>query len=76
MCEFLTSFGMHGYACVFLVLFFSLAWVFPSVKVFFNLAFPFMDSHGVVGFLDFGWPGLSDGFETQWGGLWKKEHMA
>jgi len=40
---------MHGYACVFLVLLLSLAWVFPGVKVLFNLVFPFLDSLEVMG---------------------------
>ena len=28
---------------------FSLAWVLSGVTVFFNLALPFLDSHGVMG---------------------------
>ncbi len=50
MYDFLTSFGMHGYACVFLVLLLSLAWILLGVTVFFTLAFIFLDSHGVMGF--------------------------
>ena len=50
MCDVLARFGMHGYACVFLVLLLSLAWVFPSVTMFFSLASPFLDSHGVMWF--------------------------
>ena len=65
MCYFLARFGMHGYACVFLVFLLSLAWVFLGVTKFFNLAFPFMDSHGVMGFSCFSWVGFSDGFKAE-----------
>jgi len=54
MCGFLTIFDMHGVACVFLVLFLSLARVLSSVTVFFILALPFLDNHGVMGFSCFG----------------------
>lgn len=49
MFNFLTNFGMHGYACVFLVLLLSWAWVFPGVTMFLSLAFPFLNNHGVMG---------------------------
>lgn len=43
-------FGMHGiFMCVFGSLV-SLAWVLTCVIVVFNLAFPFPNSHGVMGF--------------------------
>jgi len=53
------------HACVHLVLLLSLAWVFPGVKVFFSLSLPFLDRHGVMGSLVFGWAGLLDGFENE-----------
>ena len=53
------------HACVVLVLLMSLAWVFPSVIVVFSLAFPFLDNHGVMGSLLFGYVGFLDGFETE-----------
>lgn len=37
-------------ACVYLVLFLSLAWVFPGVVVVFKITLTFMDSYGVMGF--------------------------
>lgn len=37
------------YACVYLVLLMSLAWVLPGVRVVFIISFPFPDSHGVMG---------------------------
>lgn len=73
MCDFLARFSMHGYACAFLVLFLSWAWVFPGMTVFFNLSLPFPDSHGVMGFSCFGWSRLSDGFESKWGGSLKEK---
>ena len=27
-----------------------MAWILPGVKMFFSLALPFLDSHGVMGF--------------------------
>ena len=48
---FLTIFGMHGIECGTFVV---VAWFFPSVIVFFSLALPFPDSHGVMGFSYFG----------------------
>jgi len=27
-----------------------MAWILPGVTVFFSLVFPFLDSHGVMGF--------------------------
>jgi len=50
MYDFLASFGMNGYACVFLVLLLSLAWVSLGVTMFFNLALSFPNSLGVMGF--------------------------
>ena len=46
----LIFFACMVYACVYLVLFLSLAWVLPGVIVVFILAFPFPDNHGVMGF--------------------------
>lgn len=39
------------HACVYLVLFLSLAWVLVGVTVVFNLALTFPDSHGVMEFI-------------------------
>ena len=50
MCDFLARYGMHGYACVLLVLLLSLACVFLGVIVFISLSLPFPDSHGVMEF--------------------------
>ena len=46
----LLVFACMVHACVYLVLLLSLAWVSPGVIVVFSLAFPFSDSHGVMGF--------------------------
>ena len=54
MYDFLAIFGMHGYACVFLLLLMSLAWIFLGVIVFFSLALPFLDNHGVIELSYFG----------------------
>ena len=53
------------HACMLFVLLLSLACVFPSVTMFFSLALPFMDSHGLMGSLVFGCARFSDGFETK-----------
>ena len=60
---------------MFLVLLLSLAWVFLGVRVLLSLAFPFLDSHGVMGLSCLGCIGLSNGFEVEWGGL-KNIHKA
>ena len=49
MCDFLSSFIMHGYACAFLVLLLSLAWIFSGVTMFFSLALPFSNNLKVMG---------------------------
>ena len=49
MCDFLARFGMHGYLCVFLVIFFSFPWNFLGVAVLFGLSFPFLVSLEVMG---------------------------
>ena len=54
MYDFLASFPMHGYACAFLVLFLSRAWVLSGVIIFLSLSLPFSDSHGMMGFSCFG----------------------
>jgi len=42
------------HACVLLVLLLSLAWIFLGVTMFFSLALPFLNIHGVAGSLVFG----------------------
>jgi len=39
-----------AYACVYLVHLLLLAWVLSGFDSGFSLAFPFLDSHGVMGF--------------------------
>ena len=47
MCILLARFCIHDIACGYFTV---VAWGFPGVKVVFNLAFPFSDSHVVMGF--------------------------
>jgi len=50
MYDFVTSFGMHGICMWFLGYVLSLAWKIAWIDSGFNLASPFLDSHGMMGF--------------------------
>lgn len=64
ICIFLGRFGMHDIAdCSFAIV----AWIFSSCNSVFSLALELMDSHGMMGFSCFGWDGILDGFNAEWG---------
>ena len=48
MCDFLTSFDMHEFACWCMVLLLSMAWFCQVMKVVFILALPFSGCHGML----------------------------
>lgn len=62
---FLLFLGIPGYEYLLLVLLLSWAWAFPSVREFFSLVLPFLDSHGVVGSLVFDCIGFMNRSEVE-----------
>jgi len=65
----LLALACRVHACLYWVLLLSLEWVSQGVIVVFILSFPFMNSHGVMGFLLFGLDGLSNGLKAKLGGI-------